>query len=64
MLNEKLKVLLTEYYRNCKNEVDFLIDCDKCYEIGEPKISDTDYDKLKEFTKNKFPQNDYFKTIG
>jgi len=48
-----------------KENVDKLKEYDELYyNSGTSPISDNEYDKLKETTKKKFPDNSYFKLIG
>jgi DNA ligase (NAD+) len=44
--------------------IEKLIQHDLDYFLGKPKISDTEYDKLKETARKQFPDHDYFKTLG
>ena len=46
------------------NIIDLLKHYDKKYTEGEPEVSDTEYDKLRETAKELHPHDPYFKTVG
>lgn len=46
------------------NIIDLLKLYDKKYTEGEPEVSDTEYDKLRETAKELHPDDPYFQTVG
>jgi len=48
-----------------KDKFDLLKKADEAYYLGdEPIISDHEYDSLKDYLRNKYPNNEYFNNVG